>query len=48
MLHCDFHVAWKNRPDLWNCFDPARPGYNPNNKSNVEWHGWNGPPNKAS
>src|SRR5208283_4286159 len=21
---------------------------NPNNKSNVEWHGWNGPPNKAS
>ncbi len=48
MLHCDFHVAWKNRPDLWNWFDPARPGFNPYNKSNVEWHGWNGPPNKAS
>ncbi|MGO9918671.1 MAG: hypothetical protein ACLQIB_28735 [Isosphaeraceae bacterium] len=31
MLHFDFHLAWKHRPDLWNWFDPARPGYDPNN-----------------
>ena len=47
MLHFDFHLAWKNRPDLWNWFDPNKPGYNPNNKYNVEWHGWDGPPNKV-
>jgi len=47
MLHFDFHLAWKHRPDLWNWFDPARPGYDPNNKYNVEWHGWDGPPNKV-
>ena len=47
MLQFDFHLAWKNRPDLWNWFDPDKPGYNPNNKYNVEWHGWDGPPNKA-
>ena len=47
MLHFDFHLAWKNRPDLWNWFDPAKPGYDPNNKYNVEWHGWDGPPNKV-
>jgi len=48
MLHFDFHLRWKNRPDLWNWFDPNKPGYNPNNKLNVEWHGWDGPPNKVS
>ncbi|MGC8641341.1 MAG: hypothetical protein ACP5XB_15865, partial [Isosphaeraceae bacterium] len=47
MLHFDFHLAWKNRPDLWNWFDPNKPGYDPNNKDNVEWHGWDGPPNKV-
>jgi hypothetical protein len=47
MLQFDFHLAWKNRPDLWNWFDPNKPGYNPNNKYNVEWHGWDGPPNKV-
>jgi hypothetical protein len=47
MLHFDFHLAWKNRPDLWNWFDPNKPGFNPNNKFNVEWHGWDGPPNKV-
>jgi hypothetical protein len=46
MLHFDFHLHWKNRPDLWNWFDPNKPGYDPNNKDNVEWHGWHGPPNK--
>ena len=48
MLHFDFHLRWKNRPDLWNWFDPTKPGYNPDNKYNVEWHGWAGPPNKMS
>ena len=47
MLQFDFHLAWKNRPDLWNWFDPDKPGYSPNNKYNVEWHGWDGPPNKV-
>lgn len=47
MLHFDFHQAWKNRPDLWNWFDPSKPGYDPDNKFNVEWHGWDGPPNKV-
>jgi hypothetical protein len=47
MLHFDCHLAWKSRPDLWNWFDPDRPGFNPNNKENVEWHDWDGPPNKV-
>ena len=28
------------RPDLWNWWDAAKPGYNPQNKKNVEWTGW--------
>ncbi|MCX7016888.1 MAG: hypothetical protein NTW86_30740 [Candidatus Sumerlaeota bacterium] len=28
------------RPDLWNWWDPAKPGYDPANASNVEWTGW--------
>ena len=47
MMHFDCHLAWKNRPDLWNWFDPDKPGYDPNNKYNVEWHGWDGPPNRV-
>lgn len=47
MLHFDLHLHWKHRPDLWNWFDPKQPGYNPDNKFNVEWHGWDGPPNKV-
>ncbi|MCL5268959.1 MAG: hypothetical protein M1457_00010 [bacterium] len=47
MLHFDLHLHWKRRPDLWNWFDPKQPGYNPDNKYNVEWHGWDGPPNKV-
>ena len=26
MVHFDFHIAWKNRADLWNWFDPDKPG----------------------
>ncbi|HLK56912.1 MAG TPA: hypothetical protein VKU00_10120 [Chthonomonadaceae bacterium] len=47
MLHFDFHVEWSNRPDLWNWFDPKKPGYNPDNRRNVEWFGWDGPPAQA-
>lgn len=36
------HYHWENRPDLWNWFDPKSPGYNPNNKNNVEWVDWKG------
>jgi hypothetical protein len=33
---------WLNgRPDLWNWWDPAKPGYNPDNRQNVEWTSWN-------
>lgn len=31
---------WDARPDLWNWWDPARPGYDPANAANVEWTGW--------
>ncbi len=47
MLHFDLHIAWQNRPDLWNWFDPSKPGYNPANRANVEWFGWDGPPAKV-
>jgi hypothetical protein len=47
MLHFDFHIEWPNRPDLWNWFDPKKPGYNPDNRRNVEWFGWDGPPARA-
>lgn len=39
MFCFDLHTAWQNRPDLWNWFDPAKPGYNPANRLNVEWMG---------
>ncbi len=47
MLQFDLHVDWQNRPDLWNWFDPKKPGFNAANKSNVEWFGWDGPPSRA-
>lgn len=31
---------WEARPDLWNWWDPAQPGFNPANRANVEWTGW--------
>ena len=42
----DDHIGWDERPDLWNWYDPAKPGYNPDNKKNVEWYDWEGTPNK--
>lgn len=31
---------WGARPDLWNWWDPDRPGYDPENVHNVEWTDW--------
>lgn len=44
MLHFDLHIDWQCRPELWNWFDPKKPGYSPDNRRNVEWFGWEGPP----
>ena len=30
----------ESRPDLWNWWDPNKPGYNPGNRKNMEWTGW--------
>jgi len=42
----DDHVKWDQRPDLWNWYDPAKKGYNPANKKNVEWYDWEGTASK--
>lgn len=40
LLHLD-GINWMNgRPDIWNWWDPKKPGYNPENKKNVEWTSW--------
>lgn len=31
---------WGARPELWNWWDQSKPGYNPANRENVEWTGW--------
>lgn len=31
---------WQSRPDLWNWWDPKLPGYNIENRYNVEWTDW--------
>lgn len=31
---------WKDVPWLWNWWDESAPGYNPDNRNNVEWFGW--------
>jgi hypothetical protein len=40
MVKLDGEQWWQNRPDLWNWWDPGLPGYDPNNRYNVEWTGW--------
>lgn len=32
------YIWWDKRPDLWNWWDSNAPGYNPDNKNNVEWN----------
>jgi hypothetical protein len=41
LIGLDGQNWWENRPDLWNWWDPKKPGYNPSNIFNVEWTGWN-------
>lgn len=40
LIQIDTEHWWEARPDLWNWWDPSRPGYNPANRENVEWTGW--------
>jgi hypothetical protein len=40
VVQLDGEQWWRARPDLWNWWDPQRPGFDPHNRSNVEWWGW--------
>lgn len=40
LVQIDLEHWWDGRPDLWNWWDPKRPGYDPANRQNVEWTGW--------
>lgn len=42
IVQLDGEQWWQARPDLWNWWDPGRPGYDPANAANVEWSGWGG------
>jgi hypothetical protein len=45
-FNVDDHIEWDERPDLWNWYDPSKPGFNPENRKNVEWYDWEGVANK--
>lgn len=40
VVQLDGEQWWQGRPDLWNWWDPKRPGYDSSNRENVEWYGW--------
>lgn len=40
LIHLDGFEYWDNHPELWNFWDPNMPGFNPDNKNNVEWTSW--------
>jgi hypothetical protein len=40
LVQLDGENWWGARPDLWNWWDPERPGFDPANRENVEWSGW--------
>lgn len=40
VVQLDGENWWGGRPDLWNWWDPTKPGYDPANRDNVEWSGW--------
>ncbi|MDP3444720.1 MAG: hypothetical protein Q8T08_17830 [Ignavibacteria bacterium] len=40
IVQLDIEQWWGNRPDLWNWWDKNKPGYNPENRKNVEWTSW--------
>lgn len=37
----DTEIWWEYRSDLWNWWDQEKPGYNQDNRDNVEWTDWN-------
>lgn len=39
-IHLDGANWMTARPDLWNWWDAGKPGYNPENRKNVEWTDW--------
>lgn len=40
LIQLDGENWWEARPDFWNWWDPALPGFDPANRENVEWSGW--------
>jgi hypothetical protein len=40
VVQLDGEQWWEGRPDLWNWWDPTRPGYDSANRQNVEWYDW--------
>jgi hypothetical protein len=40
LITIDGQNWWETRSDLWNWWDPSLPGFNPANRSNVEWTDW--------
>ncbi len=40
LIQLDGEAWWRNRPDLWNWWDKSGPGFNPENRANVEWTSW--------
>ena len=40
LIQLDGEQWWNARPDLWNWWDPTKPGYDPKNAENVEWIDW--------
>jgi hypothetical protein len=40
VIQLDGENWWGARPDLWNWWDPAKPGYSPANRTNVQWTSW--------
>jgi hypothetical protein len=40
VIQLDGESWWEARPDLWNWWDASKPGFNPTNRLNVEWSGW--------
>jgi hypothetical protein len=40
LVQIDLEHWWEARPDLWNWWNPEKPGYNPANRENVERTGW--------
>ena len=40
LVNLDGMNWWEARPELWNWWNPDAPGYDPENRQNVEWSDW--------